>query len=44
MKTHLLCMGLGYWLITKTGNTIINEDDLENCTEEHRDLFMCDIE
>ena len=43
MKTHLLCMGPGYWLVTKTMKTIVEEDDLEKCTEEYRDLFMCNI-
>ena len=36
-------MGLGYWLITRTGNTIISEDNLESYTIEHRDMFMCDM-
>ena len=43
MKTHFLCMGLGYWLITKVAKTIISEDNLESCTKEQRDLFMCDM-
>ena len=41
MKTHLLCMVLGYWLVTKASKTIVEEDDLEKCTEEQRDMFMC---
>lgn len=43
MKTHLLCMGLRYWILTKLVKTIIKEKDLEACTEEKRDLFMCDM-
>ena len=36
MKTHLLCMGLGYWLVTKVSKDIMEEDDLESCFEEKR--------
>ena len=43
MKTHLLCMGLGYWILTKLEKKIIAEKDLEICTETERDLFMCDM-
>ena len=43
MKTHLLYLGLGYWLITKNDKTIIEEDNLETCTSDERDLFMCNI-
>ena len=43
MKIHLLCMGLGYWILTKPVKTIIEEKDLETCTEAERDLFMCDM-
>ena len=43
VKTHLLCMGLGYWLLTKSDKTIVGEDNLENCIEEQRDIFMCNI-
>lgn len=32
MKTHLLCMGPGYWLITKNGKVLVDEDELEGCT------------
>ena len=39
----MLCMGLGYWLVTKASKNIVEEDDLEKCTEEHRDIFMCNI-
>ena len=41
MKTHLLCMGLGYWILKKLVKTIIAKKDLENCTEDERDLFIC---
>ena len=34
MKTHLLCLGPSYWLITKNDKTIIEEDNLETCTME----------
>ena len=43
MKTHLLCMGAGYWLITKVSKDIVEEDNLESCTEEQREVFMCNI-
>ena len=43
MKTHLLCMGPGYQLITKVSKEIVEEDDLESCTEEQREVFMCNI-
>ena len=43
IKTHLLCMGLGYQILTKLEKIIIAEKDLEICTEEERDLFMCDM-
>ena len=43
MKTHLLCMGLGYWLVTKVSKDIVREDNLEICTEEQREVFMCNI-
>ena len=38
-----LCMGLRYWILTKSEMTIIVEKDLEICTEEEKDLFMCDM-
>ena len=43
MKTHLLFMGPGYWILTKLEKTIIVEKDLETCTKVERDLFMCDM-
>ena len=43
MKTHLICMGPRYWLLTKAEKIIFEEDKLENYTEEERDLFMCNI-
>ena len=43
MKTHLLCMGLGYWILTKLEKTIISKKDLKIFIEEKRDLFMCDL-
>ena len=43
MKTHLLCMGLGYWLVTKVSKDIVEEDNLESCTKEQREVFMCNI-
>ena len=36
MKTHLLYMGPGCWLVTKTSKNIADEDNLETCTEEQR--------
>ena len=43
MKTHLLCMGPGYWLITKASKIIVGEDQFESCTKQQLDLFMCDM-
>ena len=43
MKTHLLCIGLGYCLVTKASKDIVEEDNLESCTEEQREVFMCNI-
>ena len=43
MKTHLLCMGPGYWILTKGKKKIIEESKLEDCSEEERDLFMCNM-
>ena len=43
MKIHLLCMGLGYCLVTKTSKNIAKEDNLETYTEEQREVFMCNI-
>ena len=40
MKTHLLCMGPGYWLITKVAKNIVEEDNLESYTKEQREVFM----
>ena len=34
MKTRLLCMGLGYWLVTNVSKDIVEEDNLESCTKE----------
>ena len=43
MKTHLLCMGPGYWLVTKISKTITEEDQLETWIKEQREVFMCNI-
>ena len=43
MKTHKLCLGPSYWLITKNEKTIIEEDNLEAGTKDELDLFMCNI-
>ena len=34
MKSHLLCMGLGYWILTKVEKAIVAENTLESCTKE----------
>ena len=36
-------MDLGYWILTKSVKTIIEEKDLESFSEVERDLFMCDM-
>ena len=43
MKTHLLCIGLTYWLIAKASKDIVEEDELESYIEEQREVFMCNI-
>ena len=43
MKNHLLCMGLGYWFVTKTSKNITEEDNLETYTKKQREVFMCNI-
>ena len=43
MKTHLLCVGPGNWLVTKKSKKNLEEDDLKKCIEEQRDIFMCNI-
>ena len=43
MKTRLLCMGLGYLILTKIEKTIVEEGKLEECSEPKRDLFMCNM-
>ena len=40
MKTHLLCIGLGYWLVAKVSKDIVEEDNLESCTKEQREVSM----
>ena len=43
MKTHLLCIGPGYWILKKLEKKIIAKKDLETSTEEERELFMCEM-
>ena len=43
MKTHLVWKGLGYWLVTKAYKDIVQEDNIESFTKEHREVFMCNI-
>ena len=43
MKTHLLCMGPRYWLVTKTSKNIAEQENIETYTEEQREFFMCNI-
>ena len=43
MKTRLLCMGPGYCLVTKASKNTAEEDNLESCTEEQREVFRCNI-
>ena len=43
MKTCLLCMGLGYWILTKSKKTIVVKKNLEACNEDERDIFMCNM-
>ena len=43
MKTHLLCMGSGYWILTKSEKTIVEEGKIEECSKAKRDLFMCNM-
>ena len=41
MKSHVSCMGLGYWLLMKTKKEIIEESKLEECSEGERYLLIC---
>ena len=43
MKTHLLCMGPRYWLLTQSKKEIVEESKLEECSEGERDLIMCNM-
>ena len=43
MKTHLLCMDMGYWILKKSAKTIIADFFLENCIKDKRDLFVYDM-
>ena len=43
MKTHLLCIGLGYWLITKATKNIVEEYNLQSSTKEQSEVFICNI-
>ena len=36
-------MGPGYWLVTKVSKEITDEDNLEICTEEQREVSICNI-
>ena len=43
IKSHLLCMDLGYCLLKKAKKVIIQESKVEECSEGERDLFMCNM-
>ena len=43
MKTHLLCMGPGYWIVKKGKKTIVEEEKLDVCSEIERDLLLCNM-
>ena len=43
MKTYMLCMGLGYWILTKSEKKIVEEEKLEGYSKDERDLFMCNM-
>ena len=43
MKTHLMCMGPRYCILTKLEQTIIAESALETCIEDEREIFMCEM-
>ena len=40
MKTHVICMGLGYYILSRNDKKIVEERKLEECSEVERDLFM----
>ena len=44
MKTRMFFMGPGYWILTKGKKKIVEESKLEDCSEEERDMFMCNME
>lgn len=43
MKTRLLWVGPGYWILTKLEKIIIAKSDLQTCPEDERELFMCNM-
>ena len=43
MKTHFLYVGSSYWILTKSGNMIMEEEKLEECSEAESELFMCNM-
>ena len=43
MMTHLLCMGPSFQLLTKGSKTIVKEEKPKECSEEERDMFMCNM-
>lgn len=40
MKTHWLCMGPKFWLVTMTKKTTVDEDKLEYCEQSEKYLYM----
>ena len=43
LKTHLLCMGPSYWILTKSEKEIVKEEKIEEWSEVERDPFMCNM-
>ena len=43
MMTYLLCISLGYQLVTKNKKNVIKEDNLEGCDEKEKDMFILNI-
>ena len=39
MRTHLICLGIDYWMITKNQVNIKIENELSSCTDEDRRVF-----
>lgn len=40
MRTHFLCMGIDYWLVTRDRKTMIEEKEMGTCNVEQKEIFI----